>query len=95
MPFQQRRTWDSTTHVLALGTAADGSPAWIYTGVAGHADEDGKAVDDITRNQVRIPQAFYDKVMPMLEPGTTLLVTQAPLSAGSTGRQFAVISAAR
>ena len=86
---------DPTTHVLALGTAADGTPAWIYTGVAGHADEDGKAVDDITRNQVRIPQAFYDKVMPMLEPGTTLLVTQAPLNAGSTGRQLAVISAAR
>ena len=74
---------DDATHVLTLGTGKDGQPVWIFAGVAGHSSEEGRAVDEATRNRVRIPQGFHDRVMAILTPGSTLLVTGAPLSAGS------------
>lgn len=85
---------DDATHVLTLTTGADGAPAWIYAGVAGHANERGRVVDEATRNRVQIPQAFYDKVAAILLPGSTLLVTQAPLNTGATGTNLTVMSAA-
>lgn len=83
---------DAATHVLTLGTGKDGRPAWIFAGVAGHADEEGRVVDEATRNRVRIPKDFHDKVMALLGPGATLLVTGAPLSAGLPGASLTVIS---
>jgi hypothetical protein len=82
---------DEATHVLTLGTGEDGKPAWIYVGVTGHAGEAGRVVDEATRNRVQIAQDFLDKVQPVLEPGTTLLVTQAPLIAGATGAPLTVM----
>jgi hypothetical protein len=86
---------DEGTHVLTLGTGKDGKPAWIYAGVTGHADEDGRIVDEATRNRVQLPQAFHDRLASVLEPGTTLLVTEAPLAAGATGMPLTVLSGAR
>jgi len=85
---------DEATHVLTLGTGADGKPVWIYAGVAGHADEDGRTVDEATRNRVQLPQAFHDKLAALLAPGATLLVTQSPLSEGATGTPLTVLSGA-
>lgn len=82
---------DDATHVLTLGTGKNGKPAWIYVGVTGHADENGRIVDETTRNRVQIAQDFLDKVEPILAPGTTLLVTQAPLIAGATGAPLTVM----
>ena len=83
---------DDATHVLTLGTGKDGRSAWIFAGVAGHADEEGRVVDEATRNRVQIPRDFHDKVMALLEPGATLLVTGAPLSASLPGASLTVIS---
>lgn len=85
---------DEATHVLTLGTGADGKPVWIYAGVAGHADEDGRTVDEATRNRVQLPQAFHDKLAALLALGATLLVTQSPLSEGATGTPLTVLSGA-
>lgn len=82
---------DDATHVLTLGSGKDGKPAWIYVGVTGHADENGRIVDEATRNRVQIAHDFLDKVEPILAPGTTLLVTQAPLSTGATGAPLTVM----
>lgn len=86
---------DDATHVLTLGTGKDGRPVWVFAGVAGHADEEGRVVDEVTRNRVRIPQAFYDKVMAILAPDSTLLVTGAPLRAGSPGSSLTVLNGTR
>lgn len=85
---------DDSTHVLTLATGEDGKPAWIFAGVAGHADEEGRIVDEATRNRIHLPQEFYDKVAAILAPGTTLLVTAAPLSAGTPGASLTVLSGA-
>ncbi|OON60775.1 L,D-transpeptidase [Massilia sp. KIM] len=86
---------DDSTHVLMLGSGKDGEPVWIYAGVSGHEDEQGRVLDEATRNLVRIAPDFYARVAPLLTPGTTLLVTQASLSAGSVGQRLTVLSGAR
>lgn len=79
------------SHVLTLGTDASGLPHWFYVGVAGHADEAGQALDEAVRQRVQVPEDFYARVMPMLAPGSTLLVTAAPLSQGATGMPLTIL----
>lgn len=86
---------DEATHVLTLANGAGGPPAWVYVGVAGHDDEDGKPVAEAVRNRVSIPPEFYARVAPVLVPGVTLLVTQSPLSAATTGTKLTVLSGVR
>lgn len=83
---------NDATHVLTLTEDADGQPAWVFAGVSGHEDEAGRVVDEATRNLVRIPREFHEQVVPILRPGTTLLVTQAPLRSGQPGTGLTVIS---
>ncbi|WP_156368567.1 L,D-transpeptidase family protein [Duganella sp. Leaf61] len=80
------------THVLTLGTDATGAPAWFYVGVAGHANESGRPVDEAVRNRVQVAPDFYAKVAPLLLPGTTLLVTAEPLSQGDAGTPLTVLN---
>ena len=60
--------------------------------MSGHEDEAGRVVDEATRNLVRIPRAFHEQVAPILRPGTTLLVTQAPLRSGQPGTGLTMMS---
>lgn len=83
---------DDATHVPTLTAGADGQPAWVFAGVSGHEGEAGRVVDEATRNLVRIPRAFHEQVAPILRPGTTLLVTQAPLRSGNLGAGLTVLS---
>ncbi len=83
---------DDSTHVLTLAAGAEGRPQWIYAGVSGHAGEAGRELDEATRNLVKIAPDMYAKVLPILAPGTTLLVTQAPLAGAATGTRLTVLT---
>lgn len=83
---------NDSSHVLTLGAGTGGKPVWFYVGVAGHTNESGQPVNEATRNRVQVPPGFYAKVMPILTPGTTLLVTAAPLSQGATGMPLTVLN---
>jgi hypothetical protein len=67
---------DPATHVIAL-TVKDGAPRWLYVALPGHTEDEGRALDEATINRVRMPAAFYAAVKAVLEPGATILVTQA------------------
>jgi hypothetical protein len=82
------------THVLTLGADAAGAPLWFYVGVAGHAEESGRPVAEAVRNRVQVPPDFYAKAAPLLVPGTTLLVTAAPLAEGAAGTPLTVLNGA-
>ncbi|QGZ38083.1 L,D-transpeptidase-like protein [Pseudoduganella flava] len=88
-------TNSDATHVLTLAAKAGGAPTWIYVGVSGHDDEDGRPLDEAVRNRVQIPPAFYAQVAPILMPGVTLLVTQSPLAPGGLGDAQPVLDGAR
>ncbi|MDC7677508.1 L,D-transpeptidase [Asticcacaulis machinosus] len=83
---------NESTHVLTLTKTADGQTEWIYAGIAGHTAEAGASLDEAVRNHVNIPKDFYSKVSAILQPGTTLLVTQSPLNSGSTGEKLTILS---
>jgi hypothetical protein len=75
---------------------AAGKPAhrWLAVGVPGHAGEDKQALDPSQVERVRMPPAFANAVYDILTPGTTLLVTDAPvLEEKTTGVALNVMNA--
>jgi hypothetical protein len=44
--------------------------------------------------RIRIPREFHERVTPLQSPGTTVLVTDAPILARTTGVQLSVLSSA-
>ncbi|MBO9560099.1 MAG: L,D-transpeptidase [Caulobacter sp.] len=85
---------DFETHVLTYaGKAADGQDRWIYVGVPGHAGEDGKLLDPKVMAEAVMPAAFEADVRAILAPGSTILVTQAPILPDTTGKSMTVMTA--
>ena len=72
---------DPGSHVITLATR-DGKPRWIYVGLPGHGDDEGREVDESVINRLRLPRPFYEKVKAQLVPGTTILVTNSRVSEG-------------
>ncbi len=85
-------TGDAATHALTLSKDAQGRRQWIYTGVPGHADEAGQPLGSAKLDNVRLPKPFHDAVLAAMRSGDTVLVTQAPVTAQSTGASLAVFS---
>ena len=85
---------DFETHVLTLTSAPGGQVEWLYAGVPGHAGEAGKPLDPAIMAQVRMPAAFRAVVTPLLTPGATVLVTQAPVLPHTTGKMLTVMNGA-
>ncbi|HSV60151.1 MAG TPA: L,D-transpeptidase family protein [Variovorax sp.] len=83
---------DFATHALTLTKDAQGKPQWIYTGVPGHAGEAGQSLDSTVLERVRLPKPFHDAVLAAMQPGATVLVTQAPVNTETTGAQMALFS---
>lgn len=71
---------DPGSHVINLVTR-NGKPQWVYVGMPGHAEEEGRQVDEAVLNRVRMPSAFYQLVRAQLRPGATILVTASQVGA--------------
>jgi len=71
---------DPGSHVINL-VMRDGKPQWVYVGMPGHAEDEGRQVDEAVLNRVRMPSAFYQLVRAQLRPGATILVTNSPVGA--------------
>jgi hypothetical protein len=82
------------THVLVAKVGADGTQAWTGVGVVGHFDEQDTPPDPEAMARIRIPREFYERVTPLLSPGTTVLVTDAPILERTTGVQMSVLTSA-
>ena len=68
---------DPGSHVISLTVGKDGKASWIYVGLPGHSEDEGRELDEATINRLRLPRAFYEAVKAELRPGTTILVTQS------------------
>jgi len=76
---------------IAPGKAAH---RWIAVGIPGHAAEDKQPLDPSQVDRVRMPPRFADSVYEILTPGTTMLVTDAPvLEEETTGVALNVMNA--
>ena len=61
--------------------------------VPGHESEAGEALGRDTLENVEIPPAFVAQVLPLLQPGSVLVATDAPILPGTTGRLQRVVDA--
>ncbi|MBL8541346.1 MAG: L,D-transpeptidase, partial [Betaproteobacteria bacterium] len=67
---------------------------WIAVGLPGHAGEDKAPLDPAQVNRVQMPPAFTAALYKALAPGSTLLVTDAPvLEEDTTGVALNVMNA--
>jgi len=83
---------DPGSHVITL-MLDNGKPTWHYVGMAGHAEDAGRAVEEADLNRVRIPRAFHELLKPEIVPGSTILVTNSRVGATS-GAKLTVVDAA-
>lgn len=83
------------THVLTYAGAQNGRPEWIYAPVPGHAGEAGKPADMTVISGADMPPAFATALRSVLTPGATILVTEAPVVADTTGKQMTVLASAQ
>jgi hypothetical protein len=66
-------------------------PSWIAIGVPGREDEAGASLPAEEVNQVVIPDAFKALVLPLVQPGTVLVATDASVVPQTTGAHVQVI----
>ena len=83
---------DPGSHVVTLTQVSGGPPKWIYVGLPGHEDEEGRDLDEAVINRLRLPRSFYEAVRASLRPGTTILITQSSVGFGP-GKPLTIMDA--
>jgi hypothetical protein len=86
---------DSQTQVLTLARTANSPPRWVVMGVPGHGGSDGMPVDPGILSEARFPKEFLASLRGALQPGTTILVTQAAVIPQSTGPALTVMASSQ
>ena len=71
---------DAGSHVINL-VMKNGKPHWVYVGLPGHEDDEGREADEAILNRVHLPLRFYQLVKAELQPGATILVTNSRVGA--------------
>ena len=80
------------SHVYMVQEIADGKPRWIAVGVPGHKDEDQRPLDEKAIAGLDIPDEFQAKLVPLLAPGTAVMVTDEPILAQTSGVPMTVLA---
>ena len=73
--------------------AGGAKPEWIQVGVADLTGEPAEIISTERVEQMHLPAAFVTTMRSVIQPGTTVLVTQASVDASSTGVQTTVMDA--
>jgi hypothetical protein len=68
-------------------------PEWIQVGVANLTGEPAEIISTERVEQMHLPEGFVKAMRSVIQPGTTVLVTQASVDAASTGLQTTVMDA--
>src|SRR3954471_3667758 len=81
----------SQTQVMTFAGGAD--KQWIQVGVSDLTGQSAEIISTERVEQMHLPAAFVQDMRSVITPGTTVLVTQASVSGGSTGEQATVLDA--
>lgn len=77
------------THVLQL-VQSEGGTHWMVVSAPGDEADAGKIVDGSALQRLHLPTDFYAQLKPLIVPGVTVLMTQAPVV--DLGRPIAIAS---
>ncbi|MEA3277479.1 MAG: L,D-transpeptidase [Pseudomonadota bacterium] len=81
------------THAYTVLAGGDSQhPRWSTVGLPGHAAESAGTQDLDAVDRLLMPQTLTSRLYPLLEPGTTMLVTDAPILEHTTGPSLYVMS---
>jgi hypothetical protein len=83
------------TNVLVLASDTGGRPVWHFADVPGHENAAQQPVDPNILQRVHMPAAFYSALQSQIVPGTTILLTGAPIVSTTTGVGMSVLSATK
>lgn len=73
-------------------TVAGTPPRWTGVAVPGHGDDTGRSLSRDELARVRMPKGFVESLLPALVPGSTLVVTDAPILPQTTGMPLTVLT---
>ena len=76
--------------VILKGAAARD---WMAVPMPGYADSAGTDLSSVVGGRIHLPQDFAKELYPLLVPGTTLLVTDAPVLEENSGGQMTIMGA--
>ncbi len=79
----------SGTSVLVAGATARN---WMAVPMPGYRDVAGSELSAVAAGRLRIPQDFARSLYPLLVPGTTLFLTDAPVLEENSGAKLTVLS---
>jgi hypothetical protein len=82
-----------TTEAQVMTLTGGDKPQWIQVGVADLTGEPAEIISTERVDQMHLPAAFVHAMRSVIGTGTTVLVTQAKVSADSTGRETTVLDA--
>jgi hypothetical protein len=82
-----------TTEAQVMTYAGGKDKQWIQVGVSDLTGQPAEIISTERVEQMHLPAAFVANMRSVIAPGTTVLVTQASVSASSTGRQATVLDA--
>ena len=86
-----QEAWATGESPIAKGERAH---RWISVGIPGHTQEENLPLKPTALSHIQLPQDFAKSLYNILEPGTTLLVTDAPvLEQQTTGVTLNVLNA--
>lgn len=82
------------THVYVVkgDVGANGRANWFAVGVPGHETDADLPLDPEAAQRVVLPPAFLMVIQPLLQPGTTLVVTDAAVLPATTGANLEVMT---
>ena len=82
---------DPGSHVVNLTVGPDGKPRWVYVGLPGHDEDAGRVLDEATMNRLKLPRGFYDAIVAMLRPGSTILITASSVGDDGRGQKLTIL----
>jgi hypothetical protein len=82
-----------TTEAQVMTYAGGKDKQWIQVGVSDLTGQPAEIISTERVEQMHLPAAFVANMRSVIAPGTTVLVTQASVSASSTGKQTTVLDA--
>ena len=82
-----------TSEAQVMTFAGGKDKQWIQVGVSDLTGQPAEIISTERVEQMHLPAAFVEHMRSVITPGTTVLVTQASVSQGQTGRQATVFDA--
>jgi hypothetical protein len=86
------RPWGTHVYSALRPTAAQEQIEWMGVGITGHKDDEKMQLNREVINRMVIPEEFLALARPVIETGTTMMITDEPILESTTGKQMTLMT---